>query len=99
MQALNQKHDVVLVQVVDQLESKLPALGLVQVEDAESGASRWLDTRDSNWQVFQQRTYDEFLATVTTRAMRAGIDHIVVKTDQDAIDPLMEFMRRRERRR
>lgn len=99
LQALNQKHDVVLVQVVDQLESKIPALGLVQVEDAESGASKWIDTRDSNWQVFQKRMHDEFVSTVTTRAIRAGIDHIVVSTDRDAIEPLMAFMRRREKRR
>ena len=99
LQALNQKHDVVLVQVVDQMESQIPALGLVQVEDAESGASQWVDTRDSNWQVFQQRAYDEFVSEVTTRALRAGIDHIVVKTDKDAIEPLMAFMRRREKRR
>ena len=99
LQALNQKHDVVLVQIVDQLESKIPALGLVQVEDAESGAFKWIDTRDSNWQVFQKRAYDEFVSTVTTRAMRAGIDHIVVSTDRDAIEPLMAFMRRREKRR
>ena len=99
LQALNQKHDVVLVQTVDQLESKIPALGLVRVEDAESGASKWIDTRDSNWQVFQKRTYDAFVSTITTRAMRAGIDHIVVRTDEDAIEPLMAFMRRREKRR
>ena len=90
---------MVLVQVVDQLESTIPALGLIQVEDAESGASKWIDTRDLNWQVFQKRTYDEFVSTVTTRAVRAGIDHIVVRTDQDAIEPLMAFMRRREKRR
>ena len=99
LQALNQKHDVVLVQIVDQLESKIPAFGLVKVEDAESGSSQWIDTRDVGWQVFQQRSFEQFVSTVTSRALRAGIDHIVVRTDQDAIEPLMAFMRRRERRR
>ncbi len=99
LQALNQKHDVVLVQVVDPMDRQMPLLGLMRVQDAESGIERWIDTRDANWQTFQQATHAQFVEQVAERSRRAGIDHIELSTDQDAIEPLLAFMRRREKRR
>jgi uncharacterized protein (DUF58 family) len=99
LQALNQRHDVVLVQVVDPIDARLPEFGLMRVQDAESGECIWVDAGDRRLQSHQQSTHDQFVQTVEQRARRAGIDHIVLSTDQAAIDPLLAFMRRRERRR
>ena len=99
LQALNQRHDVVLVQVIDPIERRMPQIGLMRVQDAESGTQRWIDTRDTNWQRFQQETHAQFVEQVAARSRRAGIDHIVLSTGQDAIEPLLAFMRRQEKRR
>lgn len=99
LQALNQRHDVVFVQVVDSNERALPNIGIVRVQDAETGASQWVDTRSEGWKQFQARRHEDFVATTERRSRKSGIDHIVLRTDQDAIEPLMAFMRRREKRR
>ena len=99
LQALNQRHDVVLVQVVDSTDYQVPRLGLVHVEDAESGQTQWLDTEDPRWQNFQQKKQAAFVEIIASRARRAGIDHILLNTEQEAIEPLMAFMRQREKRR
>ena len=99
LQGLNQRHDVVLVQIVDPIDATLPEFGLMRVQDAESGQQQWVDPRSHSWKVFQQHAQSEFIESVAERTRRSGIDHIVLSTDQDAIDPLLRFMRRREKRR
>ncbi len=99
LQALNQRHDVVLVQVVDPIDTALPEVGLVRVQAAESGAQQWIDTRSPDWQRFLLEKQRRFVEQVEQRSRRSGIDHIVVSTDQEAIEPLLAFMRRREKRR
>lgn len=99
LQALNQRHDVVFVQVVDPIESELSKVGLIRVQDAETGSEQWVDTRSVAWRQFQAERHENFVLQTESRSRKSGIDHIVLRTDQDAIEPLMEFMRRREKRR
>ena len=49
---LARRHDVVAIQVVDPRESELPAVGMVYVEDAETGEQIFVDTNDP---VFRER--------------------------------------------
>ncbi len=99
LQALNQRHDVVLVQVVDPIDAALPEVGLVRVQAAESGAQQWIDSRSPDWKRFLSEAQRRFVEQVEQRSRRSGIDHIVLSTDQEAIEPLLAFMRRREKRR
>ncbi len=80
------------------MEAELPFDGLISVQDIESGIEQWLDAGDEEWKNFQNQTQKHFFQQLENQANRSGIDHIVLRTDQEAIDPLMEFMRRRERR-
>src|SRR5678815_2212895 len=41
------KHDVIGVKVYDKMDMQLPGVGLVQVQDAESGSKLWIDTSDA----------------------------------------------------
>ena len=98
LQSLNSRHDVVLAYILDPMEAELPFDGLISVQDIESGKEQWLDAGDEEWKNFQNQTQKHFFQQLENQANRSGIDHIVLRTDQEAIDPLMEFMRRRERR-
>lgn len=98
LQALNQRHDVVLVQVLDPIEKSLPDTGLIDVVDIESGQWMSLDAGSPQWQQFQRQEHQQWLDDVAERSARAGIDHIVLSTEKPAIEPLLSFMRRRERR-
>jgi uncharacterized protein (DUF58 family) len=92
------RHDLVAVRVSDPREEELPAVGLVELEDAESGRRLLLDT--------SSRVVREAFATEATgrrEAIRqlsrsAGIDLIEVSTDGGHLDALIRFFRLRERR-
>jgi uncharacterized protein (DUF58 family) len=92
------RHDVIAVVLEDPREATLPAVGLVELEEAETGARYTVDTRDP-------RVRDAFAReaararTERDRALRtADVDAIVVATDRPYAEALLRFFRMRERR-
>jgi hypothetical protein len=96
---LSQRHEVVAIRVVDPVELDLPDLGLVLVEDAETGEQIFADTSDP---LFQQRLRDEVNAreAAVAAAMRhTGVVAHRIGTDQDLALALIDMARRSQRRR
>ena len=96
---LTRRHDVVALQVADPRESDLPSVGMVYVEDAETGEQIFVDTSDP---VFRERLaaaagerQEELVAT----ARRAGTDLHRVATDDDLVRSLARISELRRRRR
>jgi uncharacterized protein (DUF58 family) len=92
------RHDVVAVVLEDPREAELPAVGLVELEEAETG-ERWVvDTRD--WRVRDAFARQASVARVERdRDLRAtDVDAIVVGTDRPYTEALLRFFRMRERR-
>ena len=92
------RHDLVAIVLQDPREAALPPVGLVELEDAESG-TRWVvDTGDRHVREAFAR------AAATAQAERdrglhaAEIDAVVVATDRPYTDSLLRFFRMRERR-
>jgi uncharacterized protein (DUF58 family) len=95
---LGQRHEVLGVRLYDPLEMELPDLGLVIVEDAETGQQLFVDTHDA---AFRSRFAS--LATGREAALRAalsaaGADCIELSTEDNLVDTLMRFARLRKRR-
>ena len=96
--ALGQRHDVLGVRLYDALEMSLPDVGLVVMEDAETGQQIFVDTHDPG---FRRRFAD--LADKREAALRealavAGADCVELSTDDDLVDTLLRFARLRKRR-
>ena len=96
--ALGQRHDVLAVRLYDALEMELPDLGMVIMEDAETGQQMFVDTHDSG---FRKRFAD--IAVKREEALRealalAGADCIELASDDDLADTLLRVARLRKRR-
>ena len=92
------RHDVIAVVLEDPRESALPDVGLVELEEAETGERYVVDTGDA-------RVRDAFARqaaaarTERDRMLRAAdVDAIVIRTDQRYTTALLRFFRMRERR-
>lgn len=94
----NQRHDVVAVHLHDPLESHIANVGLLALEDAESGALIWVDTADRAWRdaFEQQRTRHDRAVRQVLNA--AGVDRIAVTTAEDYVVGLTKFFQKRARR-
>jgi uncharacterized protein (DUF58 family) len=96
--ALAARHDVVALHVADLREHTLPDVGLVMLEDAETGAPVTLDTSNARVRAtYEQRARARLDATRRTFA-RAGVDHVLLRTGDDLLAPLSTFFARRVRR-
>jgi len=91
----NRKHDLIAVDLHDPLEREIPDVGMLALEDAESGELIWLDTSDPAWRErFAQRTRRFEEAKRKTLAS-AGVDRIAIRTDQDYARALTIFFQKR----
>ncbi|NUT37806.1 MAG: DUF58 domain-containing protein [Hamadaea sp.] len=95
---LAQRHEVVAVRIVDPAELDLPDVGLVVVEDAETGEQVLVDTSDP---LLRQRLGSEIAAReqwLTETMHRAGVTTHRISTDQDLVQTLVDMVRRSRRR-
>jgi len=94
----NRKHDVIAVDLHDPLEAGIADVGVLALEDAESGELIWLDTGDPAWrQIFERRT-QRFDTDKRKTLANAGVDRIQIRTDQDYAKALTIFFQKRAKR-
>jgi uncharacterized protein (DUF58 family) len=96
---LARRHDVLAVQVVDRREFELPAVGMIYVEDAETGEQIFVDTDDPAFQRRLQAAADERQAALASAARSAGVDLFTVTTDEDLVRAVIRISELRRRRR
>ena len=96
---LTHRHEVVVIRVVDPAELELPDVGLILVQDAETGEQLLVDTSDP---LLRSRLAAQVGArekAVSEAMQRAGVDAHRITTDQDLLDTLVDMVRLSGRRR
>ena len=94
----NGRHDIIAINIMDPREEAMPSLGIVELEDAESGERMLLDTASDE---VRKRFSELALKKLQERRKifrSIGLDSIEVRTDKPYIEPLLKFFRMRERR-
>jgi len=94
----NRRHDIIAVDLSDPMEHDIANVGLLTLEDAETGELTWVDTSDKRWrEAFHRRV--QTLEDEKQRAfIRSSVDRINVGTDKDYINPLTGFFQQRAKR-
>ena len=91
------RHDVVAVTMTDPRELEIPPVGLIELEDAETGEEILVDTGDEAGRQAYQR-HNKTLREARDQMFRVtGIDTIHAHTDRPYIDPVIRFFKKRER--
>jgi uncharacterized protein (DUF58 family) len=95
LRALARRHEVIALTLSDRHDLELPNLGLVELEDAESGERVLVDSGDAE----ARRLYAEAAqrrATARREAFRAaGVDELELALDADYVQPLLAYFRQR----
>lgn len=89
------RHDVIGVQVYDKADAKLPNIGLIQVEDAETGRTVWLDTSDPMSKFAYQNQFLQIQQDAKDTFKLAGADLMQIATGEDYVKALQQFFIRR----
>ncbi len=95
----SRRHDLTAVPVLDPRERELPDVGLLELEDAETGETILVDTRDKNLSNgFRLLTRDDRRARDET-FRSSGVGEIPIRTDENYVDSIIRFFRYRESHR
>lgn len=90
------KHDVIGVKVYDKMDMQLPKIGLVQVEDAETGMTEWIDTDDSTVQYNYAMQFNQNEEACRNSFKKAGANLLYIRTDEDYVKVLQKFFTQRK---
>jgi uncharacterized protein (DUF58 family) len=98
LRTANRRHDVVAVQVTDQREQKTERVGLVTLEDAESGELRVVDTDSAAFRAHLSETAAKRSSTLENDLRASGIDLVRIDAHRSVVEPLLAFFRMRQKR-
>ncbi len=96
---LAQRHEVLAIRLYDPREKDLPDVGMVLLEDAETGEQLYVDTHDKK---FRQRFADAAQkreAELSGVFKRAGVDMLPLSTDDDLVRSIVRLAKRRQQAR
>ena len=97
MQIVRRRHELVPVVVSDPMEVALPPVGLLLLEDLESGEVVEVDTRGAAAQAYARRARAAAEAR-TTALRRLNLDTVMVQTDRPYVDAPIAFFKARAKR-
>lgn len=85
------RHDLVGVQVYDPLDKELPDVGLIRVQDSETGDLRWMDTADKKLRKHYTASFIAHQQYSVQAFRRAGAEMVAIRTGEDYVKILQGF--------
>ncbi len=95
---LARRHEVIAVRLYDPLEMELPDLGLVTIQDSETGEQLFVDTHDRAFRKRFAQVAERREAELRGALQRAGVDALELSTGDDLVDSILRFADLRKRR-
>jgi len=97
LKVAGKKHDIIGIKVYDKMDMELPAIGMIEAEDAETGGRYWVDTSD----YLVRTNYQQYFFNQTEQCksifQKAGCDLLHLRTDEDYVKILQRFFVGRHR--
>ena len=91
----NRKHDLIGIKIYDPYEINFPDIGMIKVEDPETGSMFWIDTSFEPDLKQMNNNNIKSLVDLEKQSAKIGLDIISISTTEDYVDPLMKFFKRR----
>jgi len=93
------RHDLIAVRVGDARERQIPPLGLLELEDPETGDRVLVNTSNPKFRAAFAERSAEARRAIDRTLRRSKVDVIDIETGEPYVKPLMRFFKERMRRR
>lgn len=91
----NRKHDMVAIQVYDQRETELPAVGLMKIKDAETGQDRWIDSGSARVREAYKTWWEKRQTAMSDTFKKCRVDTVSIRTEDDYVKALIALFDKR----
>lgn len=95
LQIAGQKHDMMAIQVYDPLAKELPDVGLLKVEDAETGREMIIDTSSKKLRMMHARKWRERQQQLKNDFAKSNVDWTSIATNGDYVKAMMQLFKMR----
>lgn len=89
------KHDLVGIRIYDRREEALPDVGILELQDAETGENVWVDTSSASTRGAYADHWQRTNALIDRTLSRCRVDNVRIATDEDYVKSLMKLFKRR----
>jgi uncharacterized protein (DUF58 family) len=97
LRVTGRRHDLVAVSLRDPRDTVFPGVGLIELEDAESGGTVLVDSSSGAFRERYKKEMEARQGSISQLFRSNGIDEIPVSTETDYVEPLVKFFKKRER--
>ena len=91
LKVVGKKHDVIGIKVYDKMDMQMPSAGILEVEDAETGDKRWIDTNDFLTRQQYQNHFFQHTEFCKDVFLHSGCELLHIRTDEDYVKVLQKF--------
>ena len=95
LRVIGSKHDVIGLKVYDKMDMELPAVGLLQLQDLETGKTKWVDSSNEMVQYNYQQHFLQQSELAKNIFKKAGAALLHLRTDEDYVKILQQFFIKR----
>ncbi len=96
LKRLSRRHETIAVQIFDPIEEKIPALGMVDFIDPESGDLLTVDTSSPLFKRHYGQQVKEYQENISVELRKSRVDLIEIRNGDDFIQPLANYFRKRK---
>ena len=96
LRVMSSRHDVIGLKIYDKMDMQLPDIGMLEVEDLETGKIQWLDTSDAMVRLNYQQNFIQQSESCKNIFKKSGADLLHLRTDEDYVKILQQFFLRRK---
>lgn len=91
----SRKHDIMAIKVHDVRDRELPNVGIIEVQDSETGRTEWLDTSSRAVRRFWMDNYDQRNGAMKSLMQQNRVDVAEVATGEDYVVELIKMFKQR----
>jgi uncharacterized protein (DUF58 family) len=89
------KHDMVGIKIYDKMDMQLPKIGMLRIQDVETGKQKWIDTNSPLVRYHYEQEFFRVTDFSNAAFKKAGSNLLHVRTDEDYIKVLQQFFKSR----
>jgi uncharacterized protein (DUF58 family) len=97
LKSLARRHDLVVIQVSDKRETRLPKLGIIPIVDKESRRTLWINTSFGDFREKVIKRYETRKSDLENFSRKHQVNFITIDTDEDYVPKLLKLFKMRNK--